>query len=263
MQHRTSPPFADTRAAVRDISAAVDFILAQHGVKQLTLIGWSWGTSTTASFAAQHPDKTARLVLVSPMWLGLNPPPFKGAYRTSTHDSARAFAIAGMPKDRVDEIAPLASFDRWWAATLATDPQGAQASPPVVRSPNGVLQDFQQIWAAGHATYDPAQIQAPTLLVVGEWDAITPPSMAQQLYGNPAKERACATVRGTFHCHPKHRLRLMREAEFSRGAIRAGEHHAATGGRCECCNTDSPAIPTRPILLLRMHFLRALYQWVL
>jgi pimeloyl-ACP methyl ester carboxylesterase len=210
-------PFADTREAVRDIAAAVDFILARHGVKQLTLIGWSWGTSTTASFAAQHPDKTVRLVLVSPMWLGLNPPPFKGAYRTSTHDSARAFAIAGMPKDRVDEIAPLASFDRWWAATLATDPQGAQASPPVVRSPNGVLQDFQQLWAAGHATYDPAQIQAPTLLAVGEWDAITPPLMAQQLYGKlvNAKERRLVLLsEGThFMAIEKHRLRLMREVQ--------------------------------------------------
>lgn len=214
---QNNPPFADTRAAVRDISAAVDFILAQHGVKQLTLVGWSWGTSTTASFAAQHPDRTVRLVLVSPVWLGLNPPPFKGAYRTSTHDSARAFAIAGMPKDRVEDIAPLAGFDRWWAATLATDPQGAQASPPVVRSPNGVLQDFKELWAAGHPTYDPAQIQAPTLLVVGEWDAITPPLMAQQLYGklvNAKDRRLVLLSEGThFIVIEKHRLRLMREVQ--------------------------------------------------
>jgi pimeloyl-ACP methyl ester carboxylesterase len=213
-----NPPFARTAEAVRDIAAAVDFILARREARQLTLIGWSWGTTTTAAYAAAHPDKVHRLVLVSPVWLGVQPPKYTGAYRTSTRESARAFAIAGMPKDRVDEIAPQDWFDAWWKATLATDPEGARRTPPVVRSPNGVLQDFAELWAAGKTgAYDPARIRAPTLLVVGEWDVVTPPAMAQHLYPllTKARDRRLILLSEATHflIIEKHQERLMRKVQ--------------------------------------------------
>lgn len=212
-----NPPFAGTREAVRDIAAAVDYILARRKVSQLTLVGWSWGTTTTASYAADQPAKIGRLVLFAPVWEGVQPPQFKGAYRTSTRESARAFSIAGLPAGKVNEIAPLANFEAWWKATQATDPEGAKLNPPVVRSPNGVLKDFADIWAAGKTAYDPAKIRAPTLLVVGEWDAITPPAMAFGLYVKltSARDRRLVLMsEGThFMSIEKHRLRLMREVQ--------------------------------------------------
>jgi len=211
-------PFARTPEALRDISAAVDFILVRRAAKQLTLIGWSWGTTTTAAYAARNPEKVRALVLVSPVWLGVQPPKYVGAYRTSTRESARAFAVAGIPKDRIDEISPPAIFDAWWQATLATDPDGAKQSPPVVRSPNGVLQDFAELWAAGKpGAYDPARIRAPTLLVVGEWDVVTPPAMAQALYPllSGARERRLIQFSEATHFMviEKHRERLVREVQ--------------------------------------------------
>ena len=212
-----NPPIARTAEAVRDISAAVDHILKTRGVGKLKLIAWSWGTTTAAGYAAEHPDKVSRLVLFAPVWLGVQAPKYQGAYRTSTYESARAFALAGMPKERVDEIAPAATFDAWWKATLATDPDGARQSPPTVRAPNGVMQDFSELWAAGKPTYDPARIRAPTLLIVGEWDVITPPTMAQTLYGqlsNAAERRLVLLSEGThFMAVEKHRVRLMREVQ--------------------------------------------------
>ncbi|HKU89540.1 MAG TPA: alpha/beta fold hydrolase [Steroidobacteraceae bacterium] len=211
-------PFARTAEAVRDISAVVDFILARRKATQLTLIGWSWGTTTTAAYAAQHPDKVHALVLVSPVWVGVQPPKYTGAYRTSTRESARAFATAGMPKERIEEISPTANFDAWWKATLATDADGARQTPPVVRSPNGVLQDFAELWAAGKAgAYDPANIRAPTLLVVGEWDVITPPSMAQALFPRLTNARERRLIQFSEATHflviEKHRERLVREVQ--------------------------------------------------
>jgi len=210
-------PFARTADAVRDISTAVDYLLERYRVKSVTLVGWSWGTTTTAAYAAQHPDKVRKLVLVSPVWLPMQAPKYQGAYRVSTRDSARAFAIAGIPKDRVEEISPTANFDAWWAATLATDPEGARQSPPVVRSPNGVMQDFAELWAQGKPTYDPAAIRAPTLLVVGEWDVVTPPLMAQTLYSQlvNARERRFVLMSEGTHFMPieKHRMRLIREVQ--------------------------------------------------
>ena len=210
-------PVARTAEAVRDIAAAVDYILKTRGVSRLMLIGWSWGTTTTATYAAEHPDKVSRLVLFAPVWLGVQAPKFQGAYRTSTYESARAFALAGMPKDRVDDIAPKAIFDAWWKATLATDPEGARQSPPAVRAPNGALRDFAELWAAGKPTYDPARIRASTLLIVGEWDVITPPIMAQTLYARltqAAERRLVLLSEGThFLAVEKHRFRLMREVQ--------------------------------------------------
>jgi len=211
-------PFARTAEAVRDIAAAVEFILARRHATQLTLVGWSWGTTTTAAYAAQYPEKVRALVLVSPVWLGVQPPKYVGAYRTSTRESARAFAVAGIPKERVDEISPPANFDAWWKATLATDPLGARQSPPVVRSPNGVLQDFAELWAAGKpGAYDATRIRAPTLLVVGEWDVVTPPSMAQALFARLANARERRLIQFSEATHfmiiEKHRARLVREVQ--------------------------------------------------
>ena len=45
---------------------------------QLTLIGWSWGTTTTAAFTAGNPGRVGKLVLVSPVWLGVQPPALPG-----------------------------------------------------------------------------------------------------------------------------------------------------------------------------------------
>jgi pimeloyl-ACP methyl ester carboxylesterase len=212
-----NPPFAGTKEAVRDIAAAVDYILAQPGSLPPTLIGWSWGTTTTAAYAAENPGKIDRLVLVAPVWLGLRPQPYRGAYRLSTYESARAFAIAGMPKQNVEAISPLANFNAWWKATLATDPEGAARSPPAVRSPNGVMQDFTESWAAGKPTYDPAKIRAPTLLLVGDWDAITPPAMAQGLYEqltNASERRLVRFSEAThFMIIEKHRRRLLLEVQ--------------------------------------------------
>ena len=213
----SNPPFADTREATRDIAAAVDFVLKRRGVRQLVLIGWSWGTTTTGAYAAEHPEKVGKLVLVSPVWLPMTAPKFTGAYRTGTHDSVRAFTIAGIPPARVAEISPQAQFELWWAATLATDPEGARRTPPVLRAPNGVLKDFAEIWAAGNSTYDAARIRAPTLLVVGEWDAITPPTMALALFGkltNATQRRVVILSEGT-HSMPleKNRMHLLREVQ--------------------------------------------------
>ena len=146
-----------------------------------------------------------------PVTVGLNPD------APSTREAARAFAIAGLPAGKVEEISPRSYFEAWWAATQATDPEGAARSPPVVRSPNGVLQDFARIWAAGKTAYEPEKIRASTLLVVGEWDVITPPAMAFGLYARlaGARERRLVLMsEGThFMAIEKHRLRLMREVQ--------------------------------------------------
>jgi esterase/lipase len=45
-----------------------------------------------------------------------------------------------------------------------------------------VVEDGRLYWGAGKAIYDPALIRVPTLLILAEWDADTPPDMAQTLF---------------------------------------------------------------------------------
>ena len=74
--------------------------------------------------------------------------------------------------------------------------------PPVVRAPNGVVQDGLEHWSAGKPYYDPTQITVPTLLVMAEWDADTPPYMAQTLFPllvNSPGKRFVELAEGTHH----------------------------------------------------------------
>ncbi len=212
-----NPPFADTREAIRDVSAAVSFIQKRRGVPKINLVGWSWGTTTTAGYAAENPDKVEKLVLYAPVWFMPEPPPYQGAYRTGSRESVRATNLRGIPKERVEEISPTEWYDTWWAANLATDPGGASRNPPVLRAPNGAMKDLAEFWAAGKSTYDPAAIRAPTMLAVGEWDAITPPRMAQELFTRltGAKYRRLVVLSEGSHLMfvERNRMHLIREVQ--------------------------------------------------
>ncbi len=171
-------PVGSTAEASRDVSAAVDFILQRRGVRQINLMGWSWGTSIMGLYTTTHNDKVARLVLYAPQWLSTNrtpagAPPL-GAYRTVTRQAAHDRWLMGVPEDKRATLIPAGWFDMWADATFATDPKGAAQTPPVLRAPNGTAQDSRDFWWAGKALYQPRDIRVPTLLIHAEWDADLP-----------------------------------------------------------------------------------------
>ena len=212
-------PFAGASDAVRDISAAVEFILKRRGVKSLNLVGWSWGTTTMAGYAAANPDKVEKLVLYAPVWHepSLKAPPYQGAYRTGTFEQVRGFHAAGIPQDRVEWISPGNWYAKWWQANLATDKEGAARKPPVLRAPNGVMRDLNESWAKGKPTYDASKIRAPTLLVVGEWDVITPPEQGQALFkrlvGSTDRRLVVLSEGSHSMAVERNRMRLIREVQ--------------------------------------------------
>ena len=102
-------------------------------------------------------------------------------------------------------------------ATFASDPEGAKMNPPVLRAPNGVMQDGAEFHGAGKPYYDPAQITVPTLLVLGEWDRDTPPYMAQTLFPllvNAPGKRFIMLAEGTHTIMmEKNRVELFRAVQ--------------------------------------------------
>jgi hypothetical protein len=70
-----------------------------------------------------------------------------------------------VPAGNVSSLFSHGWFDVWANAAWSQDPLGARQDPPVLRAPNGVIQDFKDIWFAGKSTYDPAKITVPVAKV--------------------------------------------------------------------------------------------------
>ncbi len=217
-----NPPIVRTDVAVKDIAATVDHILARRGVSKLNLMGWSWGTAIMARYATQNSDKVNRLVLYAPPWTretlatGTQAP--LGAYRAWTIEQARSGLQNGAPEEKKTDLMPAAWFEAWSAAALATDPVGARQTPPVVRTPNGPAQDTREYWLAGKPLWEPSEVKAPTLIAVGEWDAATPVTGAQAVFGklsNVPYKRLVQIGHGThLLLLEKNRIQLFRDVQL-------------------------------------------------
>ena len=178
-----NPPIVRTATAVKDVGAAVDFIRKRRGVGKINLLGWSWGTSTMGWYTAQNNEKVNKLVLYAPQWLRNTGASLTdsgsalGAYREVSMESAKARWLTGVPEDKKATLIPPGWFEAWASATIATDPVGSKMEKPILRAPNGVVQDGREFWGAGKPLYDPGQIRVPTLLAHAEWDADLPSYM--------------------------------------------------------------------------------------
>jgi pimeloyl-ACP methyl ester carboxylesterase len=213
------PPLVRTETAVKDVAAAVDFILARRGAPRLVVMGWSWGTTMMARYTNENVDKVEKLVLYAPQWLRSSPPLIsgEGAYRVVGVDSARDRWLKGVPEDKKATLIPQGWFEQWADATFATDPWGSKQNPRKLRAPNGTIADTKEFWSGGKPLYDPAKITVPTLIVHAEWDQDLPTPMAravfEKLTAAPYK-RFVEIGEGTHTIiMEKNRMQLFREVQ--------------------------------------------------
>lgn len=218
---RDNPPIVTTDVAVRDVGAAVDYILKRRNVSKVNLLGWSWGTSIMAAYTAANNGKVNKLALYAPLWLRNTPSLIGGdgplgAYRAVTKENARKRWLTGVPEDKQAELIPAGWFDAWATATWATDPDSKESG--LLRAPNGVIQDVRDYWASGKTYYDAANIRVPTLLIKAEWDQDTPAYMAQALFPllkNAPLKRYVEIGEGTHTViMEKNRMQLFREVQL-------------------------------------------------
>lgn len=178
-------PIADTDTAARDYAAAADWVRQRRSLDKINVLGHSWGTAITGLYTSRHADKVNRLVLYAPVWLRktaslTDSGGALGAYRQVTIDQARKRKDTGLKSGQNPQ--PDAWFEIWAKETFASDPVGSKADPKFVRAPNGSVMDSRIFWSAGKPVYDPAKIKVPTMLILAEWDADTPPYMAETLF---------------------------------------------------------------------------------
>lgn len=180
-------PIVRTETAVRDLHAAVLYLLDKLKIEQVNLMAMSWGGSVAGAYTAEHNDKIRKLALVAPLWLSTKPLRIAGgdklgAYRKIPLLAAKAGWMEGVPEEKRKELLPAGWFEQWMKAALADDPQAERSEAPMVHAPSGAVQDVRDFWLKGKKLYEPRKITVPVLLLRAAWDADVSLEMARDLF---------------------------------------------------------------------------------
>ncbi len=178
------PPAVRGLTAVRDIDAAVRFICEENAITKLNLLGWSWGTTTTAAFTAAKQSRVRRLALYAPFYAYDDPKaavlwedparpgrwnPRSGAWRWVTENYQRERWDGSIPKGRHAKWRTERAIKRFWAEQLKFDAEGRHRKIPAVRVPNGAMADAYDR-ARNKPLYDARKITCPVLTIRGDHD---------------------------------------------------------------------------------------------
>jgi pimeloyl-ACP methyl ester carboxylesterase len=211
-------PLGSASEASGQIGQVVRFILAHCGVERISIVAHSWGTIATGLFVAQHPELIDRLVFFAPLAQRQGSggqSPVLPAWRLITLADQWKRFVEDVPAGELPVLSKR-NFDEWGKIYLATDPESGTRSPTSVKTPSGPIADIFAAWH-GHLAYDPAEIEAPTAIVRGEWDSLVTDADARWLFdalrAAPIK-RDVKISRGTHLMHlEESRYALYREAQ--------------------------------------------------
>jgi len=163
-----------------DIGAVVNHLLALRHVDQVSMVAWSQGGPRAGGYAAAHPDKVRRLVVLAPAYnrAGAAGPPAQPpantvAMNTQSHEefTANWDRQVGCP----DQYEP-ATSDAIWKAMLESDPVGATWGSGVRRAPT------VPTWGFNAAVV--AKLKVPTLAISGAHDKQVAPDRVREFYAD-------------------------------------------------------------------------------
>jgi pimeloyl-ACP methyl ester carboxylesterase len=162
-----------------DLAAVVDYVRALRHADKISLVAWSLGGVRAGGYAAQHPEKVAKLVFLAP---GYN------RMRSATAPALPASGIAMNTQSRADfdqnwdrQVGCQDQYDPQvsqsvWTNMLASDPVGATWGTGVRRAPNTTS------WGFGPEMV--GKMTIPTLMVSGEHDKQADPQRVRDLYAD-------------------------------------------------------------------------------
>jgi len=178
----TFPSAATTIASDwNDIDAAVDYIRSLRRTERVSLVAWSLGGPRAGGYAAQHPEKVQKLVLLAPGYgrAASDGPPAQPPAGAAMNTQSRAEFVANWDRqvgcpDQYDA----GVSDSVWSQMLESDPVGATWGSGVRRAP----QTTNWGWNAAMV----ARTQTPTLMVAGVHDKQVSPARVRELYADLA-----------------------------------------------------------------------------
>ena len=160
-----------------DIDAVVEHIRKLRNVQKVSMVAWSLGGPRAGGYAAQHPEKVNRLVLLAP------------AYNREAASEAPALPRPGTVFNTQSRSEFDANWDRQvgcenqvdpkvrevvWAEMLASDPTGATWGSGVRRAPSTTTWGFNKAMIGGMKT--------PTLMIAAAHDKQVPPDRVRAAY---------------------------------------------------------------------------------
>ena len=169
-----------------DIGAAVDYIRNLRHVERVSLIAWSLGGPRAGGYAAAHPEKVSKLVVLAPAYnrmTSTNPPAAVPANGAAFNTQSRPEFTANWDRQVgcPNQYEP-ATSEAVWSTMMESDPVGATWGTGVRRAPNTTT------W--GWSTEVVRKMQTPTLMVAGIYDKQVAPERVRELYADMgSKER--------------------------------------------------------------------------
>lgn len=179
-----------------DIGAVVDYLRAHRRVEKVNLIGWSLGGPRAGGYAAHHPDKVNKLVLLASAYrrgASMDPPAVVPAKGPAFGKQSRVDLDANWDRQIgcPDQIDPKAR-EAVWADMLASDPQGATWGTGVRRAP------LVTTWGWNESVV--SKMQIPALLVAAAHDKQVPAAGVKTLYDDMGtKEKVFVDLACTSH----------------------------------------------------------------
>ena len=156
--------------------AVVDYVRALRHVDKINLAGWSQGGPRAGGYAAQHPEKVQKLVLLAPAYARTGPdgaPASRADAVVFNTQSQKEFDAnwdrqVGCP-DQYDKDVSKAV----WSDMVASDPVGGTWGAGVRRAPTVPSWGFNRNVVSKN--------QTPTLMVAGVHDKQVPPARVRVL----------------------------------------------------------------------------------
>jgi pimeloyl-ACP methyl ester carboxylesterase len=161
-----------------DIDAVVDYVRALRHVDRLSLVAWSLGGPRAGGYAALHPEKVQRLVLLAP-----------GYNRKYTTEAPAILPAEGVAMNTQSHDEFIANWDRQVGCSAQYDPSAAETvwsgmieSDPVGATWGSGVRRAPQTTTWGWNSSAVAKTQTPTLMISGVHDKQVNPERVRELY---------------------------------------------------------------------------------
>lgn len=207
-----------------DIDAVVDYIRTLRGVERVHMVAWSLGGPRAGGYAARHPEKVGRLVLLAP------------AYSRNRPDAAPELPVPGTTFTKQSRTDFYSNWDRQsvcegqydadvasavWGAMLESDPVGATWGTGVRRAPRTIT------WGWGPQVV--GSTATPMLLVSPVHDGQVPAQRVRDLYDDLGAsdkvlvDLACSSHNAMWEMN--HQLLFEDSLEWLQHGTVSGERH--------------------------------------
>ena len=167
-----------------DIDRAVEHIRALRGVDRVALFGWSLGGPRAGGYAARHPDKVSKLVLLAPAYSRSSPssePAATPGGAAITSQSRATFDANWRRQVGCESQYDAAVADSVWSEMIASDPVGATWGPGIRRAPRTL------VWGWDEQTV--GRQRTPALLIAAVHDGQVAAERVRELFDDYGAEQ--------------------------------------------------------------------------